>query len=449
MTWIYRFVRFILRAALRLYYTEIELTGRDNVPASGPLLVLANHHNGMVDPMLLIVSSPRQLRFIAKSTLFKIPILAFFMRGMKTIRAYRAQDAGGVRQDNSKLYEAVGDALASGGAISLFPEGKSHDDPALAEFKHGAAKMALEAEARADWKLGLRVQLCGIHFERSRLYRGKALVTIGPTATIDGYRERFAADPRAAVEALTRELQERLSRMVLDADSVELARLADLAERMTRDEEKDDPGLRTKLHRKKLLLDAYERLKESKPDDVDELLRRLRRYDQVLRILHVRDDHVDADYSSGGAVGWAFKTTLLLALASPFLAAGTLLNAAPYWLVRFCVFLAGSHIDVRASSGLLVAIVAFPAWYALLGWLAWRQQIDWRIWAPILASGPITGTLAIRWFERWRTLAKEAWAVWIAWRLPAVRARLKSMRVEIVERMSALAESVTSESRPS
>ena len=439
MTLIYRFVRWILRAALRLYYTEIELVGRDNVPADGPLLVLAHHHNGMVDPMLLIVSSPRQLRFIAKSTLFKIPVLAFFMRGMKTIRAYRAQDAGGVRQDNSKLYEAVGEALSTGGAISLFPEGKSHDDPALAEFKHGAAKMALEAEARAGWKLGLRVQLCGIHFERTRLYRGKALVTIGPTSTIDGYRDAFAADPRAAVEALTKELQERMSKMVLAADSVELARLAALAERMTRDEEKDEPGLRTKLQRKKLLLDAYERLKETRPDEIAELHRQLRRYDQVLRTLHVRDDHVDADYSSGGAIRWALKTTLLLGLASPFLVAGVLMNAVPYWLVRFCVFLAGSHIDVKASSGLLVAIVAFPAWYAFLAWLAWRQQIDWRLWAPILAAGPLTGTLAIRWFERWRTLAKEAWAVWIAWRLPAVRARLKAMRAGIVGRMSALA----------
>ncbi len=440
MTLIYRFVWWVLRAALRLYYTEIEFSGRSHVPADGPLLFLANHHNGMVDPALLVVACPRQLRFIAKSTLFKIPVLAFFMRGMKTIPALRQQDAGGQKQDNSKLYDAVTDALAAGGAVALFPEGKSHDDPALAEFKHGASKMALEAEAKAEFKLGLRVQMVGIHYERTRLYRGKALVTVGAPMTLESFRDAYAADPRAAVEALTKALHERLSKMVLDADTVELARLADLAERVTRDEE-SEPGVKTKLRRKKLLLERYEQLKETRPDEMDELHHLLRRYDQVLRTLHVRDDHVDADYRSGAAVAWALKNTLLLALGAPFLAVGVLLNAVPYWLVRFCVLLAGSHIDVRASSGLLVAIVAFPAWYALLAWLAWRYAVDWRIWTPVLATGPVTGTFAIRWLERWRKMAKETWAVWIAWRLPAVRLRLKEMRAEIVERMGALADS--------
>jgi 1-acyl-sn-glycerol-3-phosphate acyltransferase len=448
VTLVYRFVWWILRAALRLYYTEIEFAGREHVPSDGPLLFLANHHNGMVDPTLLIVSSPRQLRFIAKATLFKIPVLSFFMRGMKTIPAHRAQDAGGQKQDNSALYGAVKEALAAGGAVALFPEGKSHDDPALAEFKFGAAKMALEAEALAGFKLGLRVQMVGIHYERTRLYRGKALVSVGPTMTLDAFREPYAADPRAAVESLTKALQERLSKMVLDADSIELARLADLAERVTRDEE-SEPGLRTRLHRKKLLLDSYERLKETQPDAIDELRHLLRRYDQVLRTLHVRDDHVDADYHAGPTIGWALKNTMLLALGAPFLAIGTVLNAVPYWLVRFCVFLAGPHIDVKASSGLLVAIVAFPTWYALLAWLAWRQQIDWRLWSSLLATGPVTGTFAIRWFERWRKMAKETWAVWIAWRLPAVRARLRAMRAEIAERMAKLAEATTSSSSPS
>jgi 1-acyl-sn-glycerol-3-phosphate acyltransferase len=435
---IYRFVRWLLRAALRLYYTEIGLVGRENVPLDGPLMMLGNHNNGMVDPFLMIAASPRPLRFIAKAPLFKVPILGFFLRRLKSVPAQRAQDAGGQKQDNSALYQAVKDSLSSGGAMALFPEGKSHDDPGLAEFKHGAAKMALEAEHLSDFKLGLRVQLVGIHFERTRLYRGKALVTIGPTMTLDSFRDAYAADPRAAVEKLTGELQARLSKMVLDADSVELARLADLAERLTRDED-EDPTIRERFQRKKMLLETYEKLKETRPDDVEELRQQLRRYDQVLRVLHVRDDHVEADYHVGGALLWALKNTILLALGAPFLAVGTVLNAVPYWITRLCVFFAGPHVDMRSSSGLLVAILAFPLWYAVLAWYGWKH-IDPRIWIPILASGPITGTFAIRWMERWRKLAKETWAVWIAWRLPAVRKRLRVMRRDIVSRMNALAE---------
>src|SRR5262245_7170129 len=64
----YRLVRWIVRAALRFYFTEIEVDGAENVPAEGPLLVMANHHNGMVDGLLLIGACPRPVRFIVKAT---------------------------------------------------------------------------------------------------------------------------------------------------------------------------------------------------------------------------------------------------------------------------------------------------------------------------------------------------------------------------------------------
>ncbi|HKS16429.1 MAG TPA: 1-acyl-sn-glycerol-3-phosphate acyltransferase, partial [Planctomycetota bacterium] len=89
MTPFYRLVRGLIRAALGFYYREIEVTGADSVPAEGPLLLLANHHNGMIDPLIVIAASRRPVRYIAKEPLFRIPILGWFMRRLGCIPAYR------------------------------------------------------------------------------------------------------------------------------------------------------------------------------------------------------------------------------------------------------------------------------------------------------------------------------------------------------------------------
>jgi len=79
-TLVYRVLRGIVRVALRAHYTRLEVVGAERVPDTGPVLVLANHHNGLVDPMLVIACCERPIRYISKSTLFRIPVLGFFLR---------------------------------------------------------------------------------------------------------------------------------------------------------------------------------------------------------------------------------------------------------------------------------------------------------------------------------------------------------------------------------
>ncbi len=435
MTGFYRFLRGVIRAALRFYYSDLEVHGLDRLPASGPAVLVANHPNGMVDPLFLIAASPRPVRFLAKAPLFRIPILGAAMRGLGCIPVHRAQDPGYDPAKNEGAYDAAGRALGSGGLLGIFPEGRSHVDPALGEFKHGAAKMALEAEAAAGWSSGLVTVPVGIHFERTRLFRGKVLVTFGEPVPAAGSRAAWEADPRRAVDELTQQLRERLSRQVLDAESAELERLSAVVERLG--VAGDEPGLLERFRRRKLILDEYRRLRESRHDEVEELRRRLRRYDRALALLGAGDAHVAAEYEAARVLGFALRNSLGLAVGLPFLAAGLLANAVPYWLVRSCVALSGPHLDVRASVGLLTAILLFPAWYAAAGWWSWGK-LPTAAWAALLVAGPGCGLLAVGWLERWRRIWRETGLLWMAVSRPARRARLQSWRADLVTRIHAL-----------
>jgi len=423
---LYGMVQATLRLGLKAYFAEVDSVG---AAADGPLLLLANHHNSMVDPFLVIAATSRPVSFIAKEPLFRKPLLGSILRGLHCIPAHRQQDAGYAKEKNEALYAAAAEALADGRAIGIFPEGKSHSDPRLAEFKRGASRIAFEAAVRGT---PVRVQLVGIHFEVRRGFRGRALLQFGPPLALDPYLDRYAQDPRETTAALTADLQSRLAEMIIAAGSRELVQLADLVERMVAHEH----DLKATFDHKKALLERHDRLRESAPRELDQLKRGLRRYRETLDLLGVRDDQVAYDYPVGRTIRFALRNTILLALSLPVLAVGLACNVLPY-LVAWCVSRLSTLPDRRATGGFTTAIFAFPLAWAALAWLSWRS-FAWPGAAVTLAIAPLSGLVALQWLDRWHVILRATWGLWLAIVRPAARARLRRMRGRLLRQLADL-----------
>ncbi len=66
---------------LRLFFRRIEVEGLENVPAAGPILLVPNHTNALVDPLLLVTTLKRRVTVTVKNVLGKNPLLALVLRG--------------------------------------------------------------------------------------------------------------------------------------------------------------------------------------------------------------------------------------------------------------------------------------------------------------------------------------------------------------------------------
>jgi 1-acyl-sn-glycerol-3-phosphate acyltransferase len=129
MTW---FTYFFL---LRLY-ARVRVVGRENVPMTGPLLIVSNHLND-ADPGIISSRIRRRIRFMAKAELFRIPILGTFLHVYGAIPVRRhAADLRAVRMAN--------DSLEKGLALCIYPEG-TREGPSeqLREAWPGAGLLAL------------------------------------------------------------------------------------------------------------------------------------------------------------------------------------------------------------------------------------------------------------------------------------------------------------------
>jgi 1-acyl-sn-glycerol-3-phosphate acyltransferase len=201
-----RAVNAVVRAAARLaaavFFREVrvEEVGRLR-DAPGARLLVAHHLNALVDPLLLFAAVPGPPRFLAKSTLWRHPVVAPLVILGDAIPVYRHQDGVDVAK-NADTFRHAREILRAGGTVALFPEGRSHSEPAPLPLKTGAARIALHA-AVDDRAPALRIVPIGIAYEDKGRFRSRVAVRIGEPIDPAPEAAAYPSEGRAAVHALT------------------------------------------------------------------------------------------------------------------------------------------------------------------------------------------------------------------------------------------------------
>jgi 1-acyl-sn-glycerol-3-phosphate acyltransferase len=129
-------MRFITWALTNtLYRTRVD--GAEKIPEEGAVLLVCNHISFM-DPLILMGSVRRPVRFVMYYKIFNIPVLRFVFRTAKAI------PIAGYKEDPAILdaaYEAIDAALADGEVVCIFPEGGLTRDGQIATFRPGVEKI--------------------------------------------------------------------------------------------------------------------------------------------------------------------------------------------------------------------------------------------------------------------------------------------------------------------
>ncbi len=424
-------VRWLAEALVRLYYPHRSVEGAERLPSDGPVVFVANHPNGLLDPLLVRVMTGRKARFLAKSTLFGNPIGRLAMEAFGSIPVYRAKESVGKDASrNEESFSRCRAALAGGEALALFPEGVSHSDPQMKPLKTGAARIALSA---AEGAPGLRVLPVGLFYERKVLFRSRVLLVVGETLPVEPLLPGYRSDERATVDALTDDIRARLDEVVLQAESRDLltgvARVASwTAEAGTSDED----SLAARHRRTRELLAAYSRVHARDPARVETIASAARGYARTLQRLGVTDPWaLEVEMVSARA---AVTTLLKLILCAPFALVGAIMGYIPYRLAGQVAQRVTKEEDVLGTVKMIAG--------ALFLWLTWSAEaiaagVLWgAIWiVPVFLLGVGSGYASLRFGE----LATEtAEAV----RHLALRAFRRDTARRLAERRRALADAV-------
>ena len=431
-------MRFFAHLVLRIWFRQVEVCGAERVPLGRPLVLVANHVNGLIDPLLLLAPLPVQPQLLAKSTLWKIPILRPFLRLAGSIPVYRPQDQADTSR-NVETFARAGEVLAKGGAVGLFPEGKSHSHPGLQPLRTGAARIVLEAE-RKHPGLGVRIVPVGLLFDARETFRSHALVQVGEPVDPTSEIAQQETDPTGAVRTLTARIDEALKEVTLNYETWEDARLIARAADLYRRRAPELPG-RGRLSEgfvyRQAFLEGYRTLRERHPERVAAAAEAVREYDRLLRAFDLRDDQVAAAYPPSPVLRFVGRTLLRLLLHLPVAVVGTVLSYPVYRIVGPLVRRLTRNPDQVATYKVLGALFLFPLAWIAEGWLAGRYFGGW-IGAAVALSAPFTAYGALLFHDRRAVFWHEARAYLLLRTRRRLAAELKARREEVLRQVEEL-----------
>jgi 1-acyl-sn-glycerol-3-phosphate acyltransferase len=376
----YRALRRLARIALGWYYADVVIEGRDRLPASGPTLIVANHPNALVDAMAVAVAVQRRVLLTAKATLFEQAALAALLRVVGVVPLRRAKDEQAIAPDaassasrNADAFRMVTGALADGSAVLVFPEGISHDAPALAPLRTGAARMALmahEGGVRA-----LRVVAVGLVYEEKERPRSRLLVRIGEPLELDAWLTTQAGD----AAALTAEIDARLRRVTLNFDSDTRARRAEhlartlgaVASNVTPLDHPPSLGPEVDLARR---IDAASDALAAAPDPIvrqaDAFVAAADAFERELAARGVALSELRVSPRIRHGVWFVLRESLLLGLALPVALIDRIAHDLPVRLARAAAqrsLASDPSRDQPAMRTIVLATGLLLAWYLVLG----------------------------------------------------------------------------------
>lgn len=181
-----------------------------SIPPAGPVLLVANHPSGLIDPLVVTVAARRPVRWLSKSTLVFHPLMGWLFRAAGCIPVYRLQDDPTQMDRNAEAFKAAVDAFVGGSVVAMFPEGISHHSPGLAPMKTGAARLALSAAVRLGGSLPIIP--VGVIYRDAPTFRSSAGVVVGEPIEWTDLGQKTPED-RVAVDELTERIGEGLSKV--------------------------------------------------------------------------------------------------------------------------------------------------------------------------------------------------------------------------------------------
>jgi len=403
---------------------------------------------------LVFVSLPRRVSFLAKSTLFSIPIGGAIIRALEALPVYRRIDADGDMSKNLETFRTCRQFLAENRCIAVFPEGISHDETKLKPIKTGAARIALGAlgvnleeakrrrgeeekeksttnnEQRTTNKIDLKIMAVGLFYTSKTAFRSEVLIRYGELFEVEAVElDENGEPPKEAVKNLTSKIEKALRNVTLNLESAEELDTVLKAEALFSSVYENllfKETLTQSFHRLQNLAEKYKLLGQNEPAKMRELDKKITRYEDDLRASGVTAESLSVlQHPTWYVFRYLIFRLFLVILLAPLAIIGAIIHSPAYVFSNFIGLMFKNHgADSAGSTYKIVAAMVFMPLTWLITALVVLYFFGWQI---ALASIPLTilcGYIALRSSETLIDLTVWLKSAWLLFRQRALFLRL-------------------------
>jgi 1-acyl-sn-glycerol-3-phosphate acyltransferase len=199
----------------RRSYKKIKVTGLENLPEDGAVLLAPNHCNTLMDALVVLQSTKDAKVFGARADMFKRPFIAKIMHFVRILPMVKQRD--GLRNvlKNHETFEIIVETLENGVPFIMFPEGRHRPAHSLLPLGKGIMRTAVAANEKFGKERPVYIVPVGIEYGDYFRYRSTCLVTMGkPINATELIADLNVENEAQLYEPLRKELVQRMSELI-------------------------------------------------------------------------------------------------------------------------------------------------------------------------------------------------------------------------------------------
>ncbi|RLD40375.1 MAG: hypothetical protein DRI88_13675, partial [Bacteroidetes bacterium] len=267
----------------KVFYREVTLLNTQNIPDEGPLIFTPNHQNALMDALAMLCTVDRRLVFMARSDIFKKPVIASILYFMRILPIYRIRDGYESLKKNEEIFQKTIDVLTDKNcALVILPEGNHSGIRRLRPLKKGFARIAFQTEEANNFSLDIKIIPVGIYYDDYEAFRSRLIINFGKPISVNKYYDQYREAPAIAINLLKNELSEHIKSLIINIETEKYYDLINTLRRLYEErlaERLQISGQKKKsLPAQQLIVNGLQKVVDTEPGKIDLLDQKVHQY---------------------------------------------------------------------------------------------------------------------------------------------------------------------------
>lgn len=367
---LYTILRTIVSITINIFFNSIYAKNLENLPNKGPLIIAPNHPSTFLDPLVVSMWIKRPIYFLTNGGAFSSPFKKWLYSKLFMIPIYRQQDSNESSNKNEEVFKNCYEMLEQGKVIIIFPEGSSEDERKLRKIKTGLARIALGAEARNNFNLGVKIVCVGINYTNPRKFQSRLFINFDNPINSSEYKEDYLSDNYDTVKKLTNSISDRLSSLIVVTTDEKVDKLVRKIEILYASDLQKSLNL-TFDEREQIftiaqyISDAVKYYQDKDNNKVINLEQKLEEYFSELKKNQIRDETVSKIKDRKQLINKLFKYIPQLIIGFPLYVFGLIHNYLPFILPGIVAKKSTKYTVYQGPVNLVTGILTFSIFYLI------------------------------------------------------------------------------------
>ncbi len=186
-------VRGYLKLGMFFYFKKIEVYNADNIPKNESVLVLCNHQNALLDPLIIATEGNRFFHFLTRAGVFKKSFVNKLLRTLQMLPVYRVRDGWSNISKNNSIFATCSELLKNEQAVVIFPEGSHNLVRRVRPLSKGFTRIVFETLEKYP-NTDLKLLPVGLNYIKLKEFGDSVSIYFGKPLNAKDYIENFDND---------------------------------------------------------------------------------------------------------------------------------------------------------------------------------------------------------------------------------------------------------------